>query len=295
MKMKEQILAVQRMQDYIEQHLEEQITLEDLSSVSMFSPWYSYRLFKEETGLTPSEYIRKLRLSRSALNLRDKKSKVTDTAFDYGFGSVDGYTRAFCREYGLNPKEYSKSPVPIPLFIPYGVKFREIQEEKSEMKDVQSVFLQVVEKPKRKVIIKRGVNAEDYFQYCAEVGCDVWGILTSIPSISGEPVCLWLPQKYIKANTSTYVQGVEVSVDYSGEIPDGFEVIELPQSQYLMFQGEPFLEEDYCKAIDALRQSVEKYDPSIIGMKWDKENPSIQLEPIGTRGYIELHPVSPLK
>ncbi|MGN1127092.1 MAG: helix-turn-helix domain-containing protein [Ruminococcus sp.] len=293
--MKEQILAVQRMQDYIEQHLEEHITLEDLSLVSMFSPWYSYRLFKEETSLTPSEYIRKLRLSRSALHLRDKKSKVTDTAFDYGFGSVDGYTRAFCREYGLNPKEYSKNPVPIPLFIPYGVKFREIQEEKSDMKDVQSVFLQVVEKPKRKVIIKRGEKAEDYFQYCSEVGCDVWGILTSIPSISGEPVCLWLPQKYKKPNTSTYVQGVEVSVDYSGEIPDGFDVIELPQSKYLMFQGEPFLEEDYCKAINALRQSVEKYDPSIIGMKWDKENPSIQLEPIGTRGYIELYPVCPLK
>lgn len=51
--MKEQILAVQRMQDYIESHLEESIGLSDLAGVSLFSPWYSHRLFQEQTGLTP--------------------------------------------------------------------------------------------------------------------------------------------------------------------------------------------------------------------------------------------------
>lgn len=44
--MNEQILAVQRMQDYIDAHLEETITLAALSQVSLFSPWYSYRLFR---------------------------------------------------------------------------------------------------------------------------------------------------------------------------------------------------------------------------------------------------------
>ena len=45
--MKEQTAAVQRMQDYIETHLEADITLAQLSAVSLFSPWHSYRLFKE--------------------------------------------------------------------------------------------------------------------------------------------------------------------------------------------------------------------------------------------------------
>ncbi len=64
----------------------------------------------------------------------------------------------------------------------------------------------MVQKPERRVIIKRGVKASDYFAYCEEVGCDVWGLLQSIKSISGEPVCLWLPRKYIKPGTSEYVQ-----------------------------------------------------------------------------------------
>lgn len=49
--MEEQIEAVQRMQDYIEAHLEENITLADLAGVSMYSPWYSYRLFVRHAGV----------------------------------------------------------------------------------------------------------------------------------------------------------------------------------------------------------------------------------------------------
>lgn len=60
--MKEQMMAVQRMQDYIEEHLEQEITLYVLSKVSFFSPWHSYRLFREYLGFTPTEYIRKMRV-----------------------------------------------------------------------------------------------------------------------------------------------------------------------------------------------------------------------------------------
>ena len=123
--MTEQILAVQRMQDYIAEHLEETITLAQLARVSYFSPWYSYRLFREYLAMTPAAYSRRLRLSRAALKLREEACRITDVAFDLGFGSVDGYQRAFLREFGCNPGQYARTRIPIPLFIPYGVKFRE--------------------------------------------------------------------------------------------------------------------------------------------------------------------------
>jgi AraC-like DNA-binding protein len=289
--MKEQILAVQRMQDYIEEHYNSEITLADLSKVSLFSPWYSYRLFRQYIGLTPAEYIRKIRLSKSALKLKNEERRVIDVAFDMGFDSVDGYQRAFYREFGCNPGEYASHPVPIRLFIPYGVKFRHLRKEKFNMDNVQNVFVQVIHKPARKAIIKRGIKANEYFSYCEEVGCDVWGLLTSMDSLCGEPVCLWLPEKYRKADTSEYVQGVEVPTDYSGIIPEGFDVIDLPEADYLMFQGEPFPEENYEEAITAVQESMKKYDPSVIGYVWDYENPRIQLEPRGERGYIELKAV----
>ncbi len=288
--MQQQIEAVQRMQDYIRQHLPEDITLADLSTVSLFSPWYSYRLFVRYVGISPAEYIRKCRLSKSALRLRDEPCNIAEVAFEMGFKSVDGYQRAFMREFGRNPSEYASAPGPLYLFTPYGVKFRHA-ERRTRMENVRNVFVQVVEKPERKVLIKRGSKAADYFAYCEEVGCDVWGLLKSIPSIGGEPVCLWLPAAYRAPGTSEYVQGAELPMDYDGTVPEGFDVIELPAAKYLMFQGEPFAEEDYARAIEEVEASMDRYDPSIIGYSWDKSNPRIQLEPIGTRGYIELRAV----
>ena len=126
------------------------------------------------------------------------------------------------------------------------------------MSSTRKVFLQVISKPKRKVIVKRGIAAKDYWTYCEEIGCDVWGILTSIRSISGEPVCLWLPEQYIIPGTSEYVQGVEVDSQYDGMVPDGFDVLEFPTAKYLMFQGEPFSEEDYELAIKEIEDAPDK-------------------------------------
>ena len=289
--MNEKILAVQAMQDYILGHMTKEITLVDLANTAHFSPWYAHRLFKELTGLSPAEYIRKLRLSEAAKRLKNEKCRVTDVAMALGFESIDGFTRAFVREFGMTPSEYRLLPTPITLFIPYGVKFRHLFKEKTKMENVRNVFIQVVRKPERKVIIKRGVKAAEYWDYCNEVGCDLWGTLMSMDSLCGEPVCLWLPEKYIAPNTSTYVQGVEVDMDFAGDIPPDFDIITLPACEYLMFQGEPFREEDYCEAITAVQKAIDKYDPSVIGYEWDNENPRIQLEPRGERGYIELRAV----
>ena len=289
--MKAQILAVQRMQDYIDAHLEQEITLSHLAKESLYSPWYSRRLFQTYTGSTPAEYIRRLRLSKSARRLKNERCRVIDAALDLGFGSVDGYQRAFYKEFGCNPGEYAKHPVPITLFLPYGVKFRALRKDVLDMEKLQSVFIQVLQKPDRKVIVKRGIQAEDYFAYCEEVGCDIWGLLSSMDSLCGEPVCLWLPKADRKPNTSVYVQGVEVEADFDGVVPDGFDVISLPASEYLMFQGEPFREEDYSEAILALRYAMDRYDPTVIGYEWNDESPRIQLEPRGERGYIELRAV----
>jgi len=82
--MTQQIEAVQRMQDYIEQNLAGEITPADLARAALFSPWYAYRLFRRHTGLTPADYIRRLRLSRSALRLRDEGCRITDVASNWG-------------------------------------------------------------------------------------------------------------------------------------------------------------------------------------------------------------------
>ena len=291
--MDHQIQAVRLMQDYIRSHINEDISIDTIAKEISYSESYARKIFIKHLGMTPAVYIRRLKLSKSALKLRDENCQILDLAMKMGFGSADGYQRAFRREFGCNPKEYSNSPVPIWLFTPYLLENKE--RKATIMKETRNIFIQVIEKPARKVIIKRGIKATEYWTYCQEVGCDVWGLLSSIKSISGEPVCLWLPEHLRNPIENVYVQGVEVELDYSGIIPEGFEIIELPASTYLLFRGEPFEEDDYEDAIGEIWNAEKKYNPEFIGYEWDESNPRIQLEPIGERGYIELVPVKKLQ
>jgi hypothetical protein len=52
-----------------------------------------------------------------------------------------------------------------------------------------------------------------YFEYCEEVGCEVWNEVGQIEPALHEPMGLWLPEALLKPNTSSYVQGVEVPLD----------------------------------------------------------------------------------
>ena len=281
-----QAFAVDRMQEFMILHHGEDVTVAQVLALSNYSPFHASRLFTEATGYSVGEYLRKLRLTDSAKRLKDGNVDVTKEAFDSGYESVEGFLRAFRNEFGVSPGEYRKSPVPICHFLPYRVKFRNPELNKREkMKETRKVFIQRVTKPRRKVMIRRGVKGDNYWDYSMEVGCDVWGILKSI---SPEPVCLFLTEKYRTPGTSRYVQGVELPFDWNGKVIDGFEIIEMPETEYLMFQGEKFQEEYYEEAIKEIQDALEEYDPSVIGCRWSESEPRIQLEPRGERGYIEL-------
>ena len=281
--------AVDRMQEFIIQHYLEDITVSDVLRVSNYSPFHAQRLFTEATGYGVGEYLRKMRLTRSAERLKEGESDVTGEAFESGYESVEGFIRAFRNEFGTSAGEYKRSPSPICYFIPYRMKYRDRElKEVKKMAETRNIYVTRITKPKRKVMIKRGVKGDNYWDYSMEVGYDVWGILKSIAS---EPVCMWLTDKYRTKGSSVYVQGVELPVDWNGKVIEGFEVIEMDECEYLMFQGEAFEEEYYEEAIEEVERAMDKYDPSIIGAKWSVREPRIQLEPRGERGYIELRAI----
>ncbi len=290
--------AVSKMQTYIKQHLHEPITLYNIASVSGYSMWHASRLFKELTGKTPFDYIRSMRLSQAAINLRDHEHQVIDVAFDYLFDSHEGFTKAFTKEFGLNPSTYREKKPMIRLFMPAQVKdyYLFLNQKPKEYNMEQSfIFTQVVKRPKRKLILKRGIKAEDYFAYCEEVSCDVWGELLSIKNAVSEPAGYWLP-KHLRDNKSTYVQGVEVALDDTTEIPEGYDSIILDEAYYLIFQGEPYQDEElnYAHAIRDVKAAIKKFKPETYGYKFTDEYPRYQLEPQGERGYIEAIGIKPL-
>lgn len=291
----EKICAVRRMQAYIAAHYQEEITLRDLARAAAYSQWHALRAFTELTGQTPFAYLRALRLSQAARRLRDSDDSILDIALAAAFGSHEGFTKAFSRSFAMSPSEYRERTPPIPLFCCYPVRGQLRPREKGEETMSASViFTQVIERPARRLILRRGREASEYFAYCEEVGCEVWGILESVKGALYEPIGLWLPERLRRPGTSEYCQGVEVGADFAGQMPEGFEVIDLPACMYMIFQGEPFADEAFGEAIGLVWEAIGRFDPGRFGWAWAREDgPRFQLAPLGARGYIEGLPVRP--
>lgn len=289
--------AVQRMQDYIRQHIRQPITLHMLAEAAGYSPWHSTRIFKESTGKSPFEYIRTERLSLAASRLRDEDIKIIDVAFDFVFQSHEGFTRAFTRQFGVTPQHYNRNTPPPHLFMPGSIReyYRRLQTGEDIMtgkSNANVVFVQVIERPPRKLIIKRGIKAKQYYEYCEEVGCEIWDVLSQIKEALYEPIGMWLPENLRKAGTSKYAQGVEMPVNYAGAVPDGYDMIELPACKMMVFQGQAYEDEKFEQAIGELWEVMNSYDPALYGFRWaDEDGPRFQLAPMGYRGYIEARPV----
>lgn len=96
--------------DYIENHLSEDLSLEDISNFIGISDYHFRKVFYYLSGLSLSEYIKYRKLSEANKDLLDGES-VTDVAFKYGYQSIDGFTRAFKSWSGSLPSEVTKTGV----------------------------------------------------------------------------------------------------------------------------------------------------------------------------------------
>lgn len=100
--------AIDRSLDFIEEHLQEDISKEELAQLSCLSPFYFQRLFKRLTGRPVLEYVKMRRLAQAASALEDREKRILDIALDFGFASHASFTRAFKEAYGISPEEYRK-------------------------------------------------------------------------------------------------------------------------------------------------------------------------------------------
>lgn len=278
---------------FINSHMHGEITLKKISDAICYSEEYTSRFFKKHTGQNLFEYIRDLRLLKAAEQIKKHGGKIINVAFDYGFNSHEVFTRSFSAYFGISPKEFRQVKPEINTFMPKGLKVFPLDYKEKNMENFL-IFTQIIKKEERKLLFFPGEKASNYFEYCEELGCDVWGKLLEIDKALDEPLGLWIPEKLCIKGSSEYVQGVEVPIDYSGKLPEGIESIVLPASTYMVFQSQPYEEDDkkMMEVIQSVQKAMDTYNPELYGYKWAKEDlPRYQLIPLGERGYIEAVPV----
>jgi len=96
---------------YVQDHLDEELSLEHLAGVACFSPFHFHRVFRGITGEPVKEYVRRLRMERAARRLKTGGDAVVDVALDAGFDSHEGFTRAFHARFGQAPSAWREGHV----------------------------------------------------------------------------------------------------------------------------------------------------------------------------------------
>lgn len=97
--------------DYINQHLDSDISPEHVASVAQFSKFHFYRLFKAMTGDSVLGFVRRLRLERAASQLRyDERKSITAIALDARFATTQSFAKAFQKRFLVSPSQYRLLP-----------------------------------------------------------------------------------------------------------------------------------------------------------------------------------------
>lgn len=100
-----------RVLDYIEAHLAEPLSVEQLSQVAHFSRFHFHRQFAEYVGTGVARYILLLRLRRATHRLAfDRRARVIDIALEAGFENPESFTRAFRNLFGQSPSAFRRQP-----------------------------------------------------------------------------------------------------------------------------------------------------------------------------------------
>lgn len=104
-------LQLNKVIQFIGQHLDDKLSLIQLSDIACFSKYHFHRLFTTYTGLPLQQYIRWLRLKRAAHQLViDKNQSILFIAINAGFESHEAFSRAFKQACGINPSRFRHQP-----------------------------------------------------------------------------------------------------------------------------------------------------------------------------------------
>ncbi|MGN6235512.1 AraC family transcriptional regulator [Dyella sp.] len=112
---------MQRVLDYIDRHLDEDLDLEAVSHVAAFSKFHFHRQFVATFGLSLHRYVQLARMKHASRRLAwNDAESVTDIAMDAGYEAPDAFARAFRQRFGQSPSSFRKSPDWAPWIAAFG-------------------------------------------------------------------------------------------------------------------------------------------------------------------------------
>ena len=204
--------AIQDSIDYIEEHLDQELTVEELSQIANLSQFYYQRLFARLVKKPVKEYIKLRRLARTCEALREKK-RIIDIALGFGFKSHETFTRAFKATYKITPEKYRSSNIKFDNFDKpdLSLNYTMVDEGVAIISDGLVIEYQI----EKLTEPMRFIGLRGYYQF------QKGKMLGERPGISG-PALIWSDFLKIKHQIETEEDALMIGVSYPGEAQEGY-------------------------------------------------------------------------
>ena len=225
--------SLQQAIDYMEEHLLEPITIEEIARQANVSPYHFQRSFMILTDLSVGEYIRRRRLTLAAQELTSTKRKIIDIAYKYGYDTPESFSKAFRKQHDVTPSEARKG---IGKLQSYNRLMIQVY-----LKGVEPMNYRIVERDSFQVVgMKRefSCGAQEmgipgipkYWEEAHKTG----RIEQLIPLINGEiKGLLGITENFNEEkNTIDYW----IAAEYSRDVPDELESFVYPASKWVVFE-----------------------------------------------------------
>lgn len=222
--------------EYLEEHLQDEINLNEVARIACSSPFHFQRMFHVLTDVTVGEYVRRRRLTLAAQELVTTKEKIIEIAFKYGYDSPESFTRAFHRLHGLSPSAAREPGTNLKMYPRMSFHIT--------LKGDQDMDYKIVDKPAFKVMGK-GISASskdgahlkrlpDFWRECNQSGFTAQlEKMADKNSVTGEcklGICM---ESKPESMEFMYFIGVENTKDV---IQEGFTVKEIPAATWAIFE-----------------------------------------------------------
>ncbi|WP_347238271.1 helix-turn-helix domain-containing protein [Pseudomonas sp. Sample_16] len=104
-----QAYKLRRVIDAMNEHLADDFSLAQLARIADLSEYHFSRMFKRATGLSPSQYFIRLRMSRARHLLLETERSIIDVGLEVGYSSPSHFSQVFRREVGVTPSAYRQA------------------------------------------------------------------------------------------------------------------------------------------------------------------------------------------
>lgn len=227
---------------YMEDHLLEKISYEDVARRVHMSSYHFHRTFSLMAGMTANEYIRNRRLSLAGQELQMTDTKVIDAAYKYGYETPESFTKAFSRFHGVTPKAAKIKGAQLSLFNALVIKITLEGGKAMDYRIVETGKTKYLAKVKafKNEILNDNENQEipDFWTQCRTEKV-LQELCTLRPEGKQDLYGLCSPTKESES-TFDYGIGVIVDEETKGEkveelLRDGYQMWEAKEGTYAVF------------------------------------------------------------